>query len=149
MAALLSRGNFERARSFVLSQARPIDKALFMYAFEDAPPDGVWEALADFQNDDGGFGHGIEPDCRLPDSSALGTSTAFPYLIETQAPGSLPLVQSAIGYLTDSYDSQVKGWLMVPVTVNNYPRAVGALCYVFDIITRKTAMIPALEKRAK
>jgi hypothetical protein len=123
VAELLSRGNFERARSFVLSQARPIDKALFRHVFEDGSPDDVWQALAAFQNADGGFGQGIEPDCRLPDSSALGTSTAFPYLIETQAPGSLPLVKRGIEYLVDTYDADIEGWLMTPATVNNYPRA--------------------------
>jgi len=73
----LSAENFTRARHFVKAKARPVDQALFDYTFEEGKPDAVWEALSAFANEDGGFGHGMEPDCRLHTSSMLGTITAF------------------------------------------------------------------------
>ena len=35
-----------------------------------------------FQNDDGGFGRALEPDFRLPASSAIATAVGFQYLRE-------------------------------------------------------------------
>ena len=69
----LSREAFDRARDFIKAQARPLDRVLFEYRFEGAPVDLVTAELARFQNDDGGFGHALEPDLRTPTSSALAT----------------------------------------------------------------------------
>ena len=58
----LSHEAFDRARQFLKTQARPLDRALFEYRFEDGPIEPVIEELARFQNDDGGFGNGLELD---------------------------------------------------------------------------------------
>jgi hypothetical protein len=119
----LDPSSYRRARDFVMSHARPVDRAFFEWTFEGAKPEGVWVALAEFANPDGGFGHGMEPDCRLPASSTLGTITAFQYLVQTGAPHSHPLVEGGIRYLTSTYDRTLKGWRMIPPEVNDYPRA--------------------------
>jgi len=120
---ILSAANFNLARDFVKAKARPADAALFEYTFENGKPDTVWDALSTFVNEDGGFGHGMEPDCRLPDSSVLATSTAFPYLIQTDAPADHPLVKNGIQYLLRTYDRNLKGWRMLSPEANNHPRA--------------------------
>jgi len=120
---ILTAENFNRAREFVNTKARPVDKALFAYTFGKGEPDAVWDAIDEFSNQDGGFGHGMEPDCRLPASSVLGTITAFPYLIQTNAPADHPLVRAGIQYLIDAYDHHLKGWHMLPPEVNEHPRA--------------------------
>ncbi len=119
----LAAENFGLAREFVKAKARAVDRALFDYTFESGTPDAVWDALGAFANQDGGFGHSIEPDCRLPSSSALGTITAFQYLIQTEAPADHPLAKNGIQYLMDTYDRSQKGWHMLPPEVNNHPRA--------------------------
>jgi len=121
---ILSFADFRRARRFIKNEARSVDAALFSYAFENGKPDAVWESLGGFVNSDGGFGHAIEPDCRLPASSTLGTITAFPYLIKTNAPADHPLVENGIKYLVNTYDYRLNGWHMLPPNVNEYPRAV-------------------------
>lgn len=65
----------------------------------------------------------MEPDCRLPSSSTLGTIAAFPYLLKTDAPADHPLVTNGIKYFVDVYDSTMKGWHMLPPEVNDHPRA--------------------------
>jgi hypothetical protein len=119
----LTAASFNLARDFVHGRARPIDEALFAYTFENGKPDAVWDTLHSFSNADGGFGHGMEPDCRLPESSALGTITAFPYLLQTNAPANHPLVKNGIQYLMNAYDRNLQGWRMLPPEVNDYPRA--------------------------
>ena len=59
------------ARSFVYSQARVLEQRLYATLFEDAPTAGVVRALEAFRNDDGGLGHGLEPDKRCPSSQPL------------------------------------------------------------------------------
>ncbi|MBL4575082.1 MAG: hypothetical protein JKY51_03155 [Opitutaceae bacterium] len=134
----LTAASFNLARDFVHGRARPIDEALFAYTFENGKPDAVWDTLHSFSNADGGFGHGMEPDCRLPGSSALGIITAFPYLLQTNAPANHPLVKNGIQYLMDVYDGSLQGWKMLPPEVNNYPRASW---WNYDLKTADKAVI--------
>ena len=78
----LSRVAFDRALDFVKAQARPLDRALFEHRFEGAAAERVIAELARFQNDDGGFGHALEPDLRTPTSSALATELGLRTLEE-------------------------------------------------------------------
>ena len=71
--AMLTRGGFEKARAFIRSQARPIDQGLFAFHFESGSSLEVLRDLEKFQNADGGFGHGLEPDIRLSKSSPMAT----------------------------------------------------------------------------
>lgn len=123
MARSLSSADFARARQFVMEQGRPLERAILRFAFAGGKAAEVWEALVPFANADGGFGHGMEPDCRLPQSSCLATITALPYLIETGAGSDHPLVRGAIRYLVDTYDAALGGWHILPPEVNEYPRA--------------------------
>lgn len=69
--------DFDAARTFVYRNGRVLDRRVFAAAFEDGSPRGVAEALRAYRNDDGGFGHGLEPDKRVPASNPLDTETAF------------------------------------------------------------------------
>ena len=70
----LSRADFDRAKRFISAHARPLDRSLFVYHFQSGPADDVMAELVRFQNEDGGFGRGLEPDFRLGASSALATT---------------------------------------------------------------------------
>jgi hypothetical protein len=54
----------DRARDFVLRNARLLDRHRFAFLYEDGPPEPVLAALRAYRNDDGGFGHALEPDLR-------------------------------------------------------------------------------------
>jgi hypothetical protein len=69
--------DFHAARTFIYRNGRVLDRRLFAAVFEGAPADGVAEALRAYRNADGGFGHGLEPDKRVPSSNPLDTETAF------------------------------------------------------------------------
>ena len=68
---------FNAGRDFVRQEARLVERRLFATLFEDADPHGVVDALRGYQNADGGFGHGLEPDKRCPDSLPLDVEVAF------------------------------------------------------------------------
>ncbi len=94
----LSRSRFEKARSFLKNSARNLERAWFEYEFESGPIDAVWEALQSFQNEDGGFGHAIEPDFRYTGSSALATTVGLQHLSRLGADADNPQVRRAIQY---------------------------------------------------
>ncbi len=67
----LSKDNFLKARDFILTNARMIERRLFQFYFENDSPEGVFHAVYAYRNADGGFGHGMEPDTASPESQPL------------------------------------------------------------------------------
>jgi hypothetical protein len=65
------------ATAFIAGQARLLELRLHATLFEGAPARGVVDALRGYQNEDGGFGHGLEPDKRCPDSQPLDVQVAL------------------------------------------------------------------------
>ena len=62
---------FARARTFIFTQARLLERLLFAVQFEQAAPRTVGQLVAAYQNADGGLGHALEPDLRSPLSQPL------------------------------------------------------------------------------
>jgi len=119
----LSPAAFERARDSIKTEARPLDRVLFEYRFEQAPTESVLAELAHFQNDDGGFGRGLEPDVRTPASSALATGIGLRLLKELGCPADHPMVKQAVEFLLATFDASSKVWRVVPANTNEFPHA--------------------------
>ena len=60
--------SFNSGVRFLMAEARLVERRLFATCLGGAPPAGVVDALRGYQNDDGGFGHGLEPDTLCPAS---------------------------------------------------------------------------------
>lgn len=73
---------YQKARTFIYRNARPLDIARWQYHFEGGSKKAVLTALAVYQNEDGGFGHALEPDCWNPNSAPIQTWTATEILRE-------------------------------------------------------------------
>ena len=63
----LKKEQFIKAREFMKTQARDIDRAMFEHFFEGKPLDETAETLAAYQNEDGGFGR-LDYDFEYPGS---------------------------------------------------------------------------------
>jgi len=120
--ATLDHDAFGRARAF-LERGRALEAAAFAHALEDGPAWRVLDALAGFQNPDGGFGHGLEPDLMCGASSALATSVALRRLAEVAAPGEHALVADALAWTRRSIDEQTRTWRIVPPEAEEAPHA--------------------------
>jgi hypothetical protein len=70
------------AERFIWSAARLVDRHRYAMLFLDGPPEPVVAALAAYRNDDGGFGHALEPDLRCPQSQPAPTLSALEILHE-------------------------------------------------------------------
>lgn len=101
---------FKSGRAFIHQHARELEQALFGFHFNAGGVDEVLSALKPYQNEDGGFGHGLEPDCNDDQSSVLDTTIALQLLRELGRDAGCGMVQKAIGYLKDTFDESRRIW---------------------------------------
>ncbi|GGV15186.1 hypothetical protein GCM10010260_62850 [Streptomyces filipinensis] len=72
-----ARSPLFRAEQFVWLTARVLEQRLFAHHFLHGTPDAVEAALDAYRNEDGGYGHALEPDLRGPVSQPLHTAHAL------------------------------------------------------------------------
>ncbi|MGW0996956.1 hypothetical protein ACWD5V_27465 [Streptomyces sp. NPDC002523] len=72
-----ARSPLFRAEQFVWLTARVLEQRLFAYHFLNGSADPVEVALDAYRNEDGGYGHALEPDLRGPVSQPLHTGRAL------------------------------------------------------------------------
>jgi len=82
-------------------------------------------ALTQYQNTDGGFGHGIEADIQMPFSNIASTNVAISILEDiTNEEMKQPMIQDIVGYLESVYNKETMSFEMVPPMIEEYPHAV-------------------------
>ncbi|WP_447006080.1 hypothetical protein ACRAKI_06195 [Saccharothrix isguenensis] len=109
----------EAARSFLWHNARVLEQRRFLHLFDGGPAAPVTAAVLAHRNDDGGFGHALEPDGRGPTSQPLHTYTALSLLHEV---GATDHAEQACDFLTTitNPDGGVPNCL---ATARDHPRA--------------------------
>jgi hypothetical protein len=113
--------SLDAARDFVYRQGRVLEQRLFATLFEGAPASGVLRALDGFANDDGGLGHGLEPDKRGPDSQPLDLQFGFEVL-ELAGLRATALPGRAAGFL-DAVADQRGAVPFLLASARDYPHA--------------------------
>lgn len=115
---------FEKARGFVCRNARPLDLARWQCHFEGGGKEAVLQALAHYQNGDGGFGHALEPDAWNPASAPIQTWAATEILREIDfADGEHPLIRGILRYLASGRDFEGHFWYNTVRSNNDHPHA--------------------------
>ncbi len=119
----LQMSEVDALEAHLLAQARPLDWALWQ----------VWRGrmgweqglthLLPYQNADGGFGRGIEPDVWHPASSPLATTVALQYAHALGVPRTHAVWHRAHAYLMGSYDAVAGKWHPMTTGVNAFPHA--------------------------
>lgn len=118
----LTKANFNRARDFILCNARMIERRLFHYHFQDGPREGVYHAVYAYRNSDGGIGHGIEPDTASPESQPLFTIMALETLDEVGCLTRNMIENDFMPYFKGiAVESGGIPWMLNPTSA--YPRA--------------------------
>jgi hypothetical protein len=119
----LSADRLEAARGFVEASGRPLDRALLRQALGEAGGGEVLAALAPYQNPDGGFGHGLEPDLPSPASSGIAASLGLRFLVRAGASADDPAVARVIGWLGDQLQRERGVWPIIDTGVDLAPHA--------------------------
>jgi len=113
--------DFDAAAAFIAANARVIDRRRFERLFGDGAARPVRDAVAAYRNDDGGFGHALEPDCRAPGSQSLAVEMALRIMDETDA-WDEALVRGACDWLAAAAPPE-GGAAFVEPTLADWPHA--------------------------
>jgi hypothetical protein len=113
--------DFDRAAVFVAANARIIDQRRFGRLFQDGPAGPVRDAVAAYRNEDGGFGHALEPDCRAPGSQPAAVEMALRIMDECDE-WDVDLVTGACDWLTAVAPAE-GGSSFVEPTLDGWPHA--------------------------
>jgi hypothetical protein len=112
---------FGAAERFLQANARLVDQRLFAACFRGGPAAAVADALRGYQNADGGFGHGLEPDKRCPASLPIDVEIAFQTLAMAGARDA-GMIGRGCDFLLRTSDEAGAVSLASPV-IERYPRA--------------------------
>ena len=112
---------FEKGATFIWKNARLLERAIFELNFFSGSPGHVLEILRTYQNDDGGFGHALEPDLRCPDSQPLFVEFALRTMYDCGL-REAEMANKACGFLSRHADFEVGIPLIFPSS-RLYPRA--------------------------
>lgn len=113
---------FAQIRKCVYLHARQVEAAWWRYLFEHGNPEEVVTALRVYQNEDGGFGNGLEPDCANPGSTPAATFLAYSRLRAVGRDGKEePIIQEIMRYVENTDHFTEHGWLWAIPSNNRYP----------------------------
>ncbi|MGA9831630.1 MAG: hypothetical protein WBQ71_10970 [Trebonia sp.] len=113
--------DFDAAAEFMATRARVLDRRVFQRLFQGGAPDPVRDAVAAYRNDDGGFGHALEPDLRAAASQPAAVEMALRIMDATDA-WDEHLVRDAIDWLTSIAPSEGGATFVLP-TLSQGPHA--------------------------
>ncbi|MBT8224434.1 MAG: hypothetical protein HKP61_16395 [Dactylosporangium sp.] len=123
------------ARQFMAANARVLELRRFEYLFAGGNPAPIRDAVAAYRNPDGGFGHGLEPDCRCPASHPMAIDLALRTLHEAEV-WDQTLVDGALRWLAEHAPPEggavfpgpyAAGWPHAPWYTPNDDRKVSLL----------------------
>jgi hypothetical protein len=115
---------FAAGDRFLLSQARLLERRLFASVFLGQSGIHVIDALRGYQNDDGGFGHALEPDKRCPASLPIDIETAFQAMATAGAADEI-MITRACDFLAATAGRVGAGGAVPPAfdVIEQFPRA--------------------------
>ena len=120
----LNNEMLEKARLWMYRNARPITLARWKYHFEQGSSEDVIDILKTYQNEDGGFGHGLEADSWNPNSSPIETNRAIEILREMGEEEKHPeVIQGILKYLESGKNFKNKRWQITVPENNSHPHA--------------------------
>jgi len=113
--------DFDAAAEFMAGHARVLDRRVFQRLFQGGAPEPVRDAVAAYRNDDGGFGHALEPDLRAAASQPAAVEMALRIMDAADA-WDEQLVRDAIDWLTSIAPSEGGATFVLP-TLSQGPHA--------------------------
>ena len=103
-----------KASNFIKNNARPLEKALYSYFYENGTRGKVIHELLKYMNDDCGFGNALEPDNWNRNSTPITVNDAVMTLFKTGALDEKSRLTDRIAhYLSshDCFDEEKRRWL--------------------------------------
>lgn len=112
---------FQKIEANVFATARPLEIAKWKHLFCSGSKADIENALICYQNEDGGFGSGLEIDTVTPESSALCASEAIKLAQDYQLDMQAAWGKKLLGWLERSAQETPSFWDLVPPSLEDYP----------------------------
>lgn len=110
---------------YIKENGRMLDYYLILNLFEkNKYDDEVLIELLKYQNEDGGFGNGLEPDVQAPHSSILATDVAIDILATIKTNEKEPIIERMIQFIESKFNKEDISFEFVPKEKDDYPHAV-------------------------
>jgi hypothetical protein len=119
----------DRALAFLAAQDRPLEAAWARHTAGTGDRAAVLAALAEYQNPDGGFGRGLEPDIGAPASNPFAARLAIYVLLSLGADPGEPIARRLDGWLETSQDED--GCWRLPPDLADHPVAPWFAAWTF------------------
>ena len=113
--------DFDAAAEFMAARARVLDRRVFQRLFQGGAPEPVRDAIAAYRNDDGGFGHALEPDLRAAASQPAAVEMALRIMDAADA-WDEHLVRGAVDWLASIAPAEGGATFVLP-TLSQGPHA--------------------------
>lgn len=115
---------YNDVKNWMYRNARQLELSLWQFYFENGSKDAVLNALMFYQNEDGGFGHALEPDNWNPNSTPITTNHAIKILHQIDfVDMSHPIYKGIWNYLKSGSGMTDYGWCFTIPSNDDYPRA--------------------------
>jgi hypothetical protein len=139
---------FAAGDRFLISQARLLERRLFATVFLGQPGIRVIDALRGYQNDDGGFGHALEPDVRCPASLPIDVETAFQAMVTAGTTDEI-MITRACEFLAATAKRVGAGGAVPPASdlIEQFPRAAHWTEWTYKPALNPTAGLAGLLHR--
>lgn len=112
---------FEKIEENILKRARPLEIAKWKHLFLNGEKSEIETELLKYQNEDGGFGGGLEIDTVTPESSALCASEAIKLAQDYDLDMGAEWVKKLLSWLENTASDSPSFWDLVPPSLENYP----------------------------
>ena len=119
----MKKQRIEQVIHGMLHVARPLEIVRVRHLLSDGTVDEVISELEKYQNEDGGFGHGLEPDCWNPFSSGIQTWAAINIIRDHKIDQMHPMVEKIMDYLSLTFDDKMMRWYSIHPDNKDYPHA--------------------------
>jgi hypothetical protein len=118
------KNSYQEVCKWIYRNARPLELARWKYHFEKGSSEEVIKCLMQYQNEDGGFGHGLEPDAWNPNSAPIQTYHAIEIIREIEFDDKAhPMIRGMLDYLASGQYMRDGYWENVIASNNEYPHA--------------------------
>src|SRR5215469_692191 len=136
---------FAAGDRFLLTEARLLERRLFAAVFLGQPGIHVIDALRGYQNDDGGFGHALEPDTRCPASLPIYVETALQAMATAGAADEI-MITRACDFLAATAARVGAGGAVPPAfdVIEQFPRAAHWADWTYTPALNPTAGLAGL-----
>lgn len=118
---MLKKQQLEQIENWLMNNARPLEIAKWNLLWKKGTAENLIREMEKYQNPDGGFGNGFEPDILTPQSSAISSAEAIFMAYEYGLDLSDNWSKKLMEWFQRTVSKTPSFWEAVPPSIEDYP----------------------------